>query len=488
MASKHLADFKKENRSFWYIPLVLILIQSLFVFQSFEYIRYEDLAESIRNPFWLQHHTIYDGTSSNVGWYATLLFIYKVFGFHLYTARYYKILVYSAFICTTAFFLKKYFGIKRSRIPLITIGLSPTLLYLNTFQTAFAVDIQYAVIMFGFVLTLSPNKRKNLLTIFGLGALAMWSSMSYPSGLFTLPALALALYFKLRTLALTPKEWLISILVGSVGFIFPFLLMLAYLSDPGRLLNDPVGGQGIFRGSGRVATDFIQFKSHTQDNLADLFLTGITNQFELPHVEFSNLYPIAALAVVFFLSKSLFFQTPKNRPIILVSLILIFSSFIGTGLSSWGLRTNAPSLIGIYGLFTIVWVSYYPKWKVSPANKAVMVMLSFITIHHLLNLYPGYQFVGQPSKVSYQLSNLPASPDKQLNSLVSSVQIRPLTLSCQNNQGQLISCRYQEIYAAVAGACLWNNLPCKSISGYDVKTGNFLKLEPNLWVKYYWAH
>ena len=45
---------------YWSIPMVLMLTQAIFTFKSLNQIRYEELAESVRNAFWLEHHTIYD--------------------------------------------------------------------------------------------------------------------------------------------------------------------------------------------------------------------------------------------------------------------------------------------------------------------------------------------------------------------------------------------------------------------------------------------
>jgi len=55
--------------------------------------QYEELAESVRNPFWLVHHSIYDGISSNIGWYGLMAAYYKIFGFELAGAKVVRFLI-----------------------------------------------------------------------------------------------------------------------------------------------------------------------------------------------------------------------------------------------------------------------------------------------------------------------------------------------------------------------------------------------------------
>jgi len=72
---------------YWLMPLVLTGVLAKLSVASTHQIRYEELAESVRSVFWLDHRMVYDGVYTNVGWYATLLVIYKLFGFSLFTAK-----------------------------------------------------------------------------------------------------------------------------------------------------------------------------------------------------------------------------------------------------------------------------------------------------------------------------------------------------------------------------------------------------------------
>ena len=114
------------DKLFWLVPFVLCILQAWQTYAAWDRIRYEDLAESIRNVYWLEHREIYDGVSSNIGWYAILLFVYKTFGFSLHTAKIVKLALYTLSIFALGWTLKRSLGHKQSLLPLIALGLSPS--------------------------------------------------------------------------------------------------------------------------------------------------------------------------------------------------------------------------------------------------------------------------------------------------------------------------------------------------------------------------
>ena len=81
---------------------------------------YEEIAESIRNVYWLEQYEIYDGVSSNIGWYSLLLLVYNVFSFSLHTAKVVRLALYALAIFSLAWTLKQSLGPKKSLLPLIT--------------------------------------------------------------------------------------------------------------------------------------------------------------------------------------------------------------------------------------------------------------------------------------------------------------------------------------------------------------------------------
>ena len=71
---------RTSDKLFWLVPLTLCILQAWQINTAWDRLFYEDLGESIRNVYWLEHREIYDGVSSNVGWYGLLLIVYKILG------------------------------------------------------------------------------------------------------------------------------------------------------------------------------------------------------------------------------------------------------------------------------------------------------------------------------------------------------------------------------------------------------------------------
>ena len=130
-----MEDFDKEKVikiTYWLTAFIIFTLQLIFTFNSMSQIRYEELAESVRNVYWFQNHIVYDGVSSNVGWYSILALFYKLFGFSLFSAKILRLIISFISIFCLALLLKKYIGTKKAFLPLVAIGLSPTLLFFST--------------------------------------------------------------------------------------------------------------------------------------------------------------------------------------------------------------------------------------------------------------------------------------------------------------------------------------------------------------------
>ncbi len=130
-------------RLYWGVVLFLFFVQLLYALNSQSQIRYEELAESVRNPYWIQNRLVYDGISSNIGWYATLTILYNIFGFSLFIAKFYRLVFHLVSLVCLALVIKKLIPVKKSWLSLLAIGLSPTFLYFNTLQTSYGLDLQY---------------------------------------------------------------------------------------------------------------------------------------------------------------------------------------------------------------------------------------------------------------------------------------------------------------------------------------------------------
>src|SRR3990167_8315260 len=192
---------KNKNISlvYWFIPVGLFLFQLVLTLRSMNQIRFEELMESVTSVYWFAHRSVFYGAYTNVGWYAILLFIYKLFGFTLFTAKYYRLILHLVALFSLAALLRKYLGEKKALIPLIVIALSPTVLFFNTLQATFGTDLQYFPILlywvdrFTFKKTLMEGAKQ-----FFAGAFAMIALMSYPTFVYFLPVLFLFYFIKAK--------------------------------------------------------------------------------------------------------------------------------------------------------------------------------------------------------------------------------------------------------------------------------------------------
>ena len=476
---------------FWVIAASLFLAQLFFTFNSMGQLRYEEVAESIRNVFWLQKSFIYDGISSNVGWYGLLLIVYNIFGFSVNAAKIVRLFLSLISIFSLALLLKKYLGDKAALVPLIAICLSPTMLYFNTLQASFGIDLQYLLICLYLVDSLnSSNKNAFFITESLLWLLAMVAWMSYPSFIFYLPIIGI-LY--LRNLLVIKKRSLVFIhMVFSLTFfILPLLVAFLLISDRNLLIYDHVTRSGIFRGGGTFAPDVQIFFYNFSKLLFDMFIQANSYHFDLYSTEFSGIYPAAA--VIFALIFSIWLAVKKHQ--IRFLLLLIWASilfevlFANLTSGAPGMRRNTSLLAFIYALYTIGWYYLFAKFKANYLRTLGLFILLLIPLHHLL-VFPGnVSHLNDKSPFRYDLfSQIDDNPQKKLDKLVAASQNSEIQFACGYNADKQDQCRYAEIYAAVAGYCYWNHLNCLSVKGYDIKSGNFIYLNPDLWRSYYWDH
>src|SRR5437016_8314247 len=110
------------NAFYWSVPVLLTGVLWVVSSASMHQIRYEELAESIRNPFWLDHRFVYDGISSHVGWYGTLLVFYRLFGFAVFTAKFVRLGFHLIGLYCIAALLRRGLGALSALVPLILIG------------------------------------------------------------------------------------------------------------------------------------------------------------------------------------------------------------------------------------------------------------------------------------------------------------------------------------------------------------------------------
>lgn len=483
---------------YWSIPAFLGLVQLVFTLHSRSQLRYEELAESVRNVFWLEHHTIYDGISSNVGWYGALLLVYKIFGFSLHAAKVVRFALSCVSLVALAAVLARFFGARTASLPLLVVGLSPTLLYFNTLQAQFGIDLQYAPIVLYLVLSLDFSRTwtdagRQLL----LGAVAMIGCMSYPAFAFYLPTLALLYGYGLRQASgfSTSRRVTRSLLLSGCGFVLPLLLAIAFLKQPQLLLLDPVQNSGIFRGgAGALSGSFSAANVVTGVRVAtrDMFYRSGSYYFELASVDFSNYYPVVAIGFVLVTSVAFMAWSRTARLAFLAAWTLLLCTAIVAHVSlsgNPGMRRSTGMLAAIYALLALGWHQVCHGHPLARRLKPAMaVCVALILFHHVTVLQTNYSNL--PTRSPYQYNASPffrtaRTPLESLTTYVQEARSGDLMLRCPDGT---MECRYAEIYAAVAGSCLWNGLRCHQIFGYDERAEQFIPLSIELWETYYWKH
>lgn len=486
-----------KKYSYWLFLLGLFFLQALYTFNSMGQIRYEELAESVRNVFWLQNRLIYDGVSSNIGWYGTLLVIYNFFGFSLHTAKFFRLFLQFISIICLAAILKKFLGTKNSIIPLLTIALSPTLLYFNTLQAQFGIDLQYLPICLYLIMELDRRKKYSLLAKqFLLGVIGMIALMSYPTFIFLIPALTVFYLYKMKQLFRGELIlFLRNILITILSALLPLVSFFFIIENRQLLIYDQTIKAGLFRGAGILYFDFRTLIFNFSHLLSDLFVQANSYYYELATAEFSQIYPIISIITILTISIIFSVYKTKYRIILLVLAVTFIFNILVSGFTfdpsgRPGIRRNTASLAVFYSLFTLTWYFIHSiKWESASLKGVVLIVLLFVPIHHLLAYPLNLSNLSKPSLYQYlHIFNFDQAPQKTLELLVQKVKTEDLKLGCQKDGEGLSYCRYSEIYPAVAGFCRWNNLQCQKVLGYDEKQGIFIPLSPRLWEEYYFEH
>lgn len=488
----------KKAYWFWTLPVLIILLQYIFTINSISQIRYEELAESVRNVYWLEKGLIYDGVSSNVGWYGTILFVYKTFGFSLFGAKFFRLFLSLISLICLAAICKRHLNIKAAAVSLIAIGLSPTLLYFNTLQAQFGIDVQYIFIILFLLSTLSFNQVGiSIFKQFLAWSLAMIAWMSYPTFAFYLPALGIFYLWQLFRQVKIKEINIIAInfLFSLAGFVLPLFLAFTYIKNSNFLIFDPNNKSGIFRGAGSINPDLGLFFNNISRLFNDLFIQSGSYYFEIKSVEFSQIYPVLAVVTVLSVGIILAVKNSKVRlPAILTWITLLLTFFIANFTSDpttgAGLRRNTPILTSFYALYGLTWFYLLGhKWQGIQMRNILMAALLLLPLHHILVIPANLFNLSTPSPYEYShIFKAAGNPEKSFQLLVQNLQREDLKLACKDPDGDLVTCRYVEGYASVAGACLWNNLSCREILGYDDKTSRFIPLTTKLWEDYYFEH
>jgi hypothetical protein len=485
--------------AYWLLPVLLAGIQAWVSWGFCHEIRGEELAESVRNVYWLEHRLLYDGVSSNVGWYATLLLFYKLCGFSLYSAKVVRLIFQLIGLTCAADLLRRNLGAKMAVVPLLLFGLSPTVLYFGAMQTSFGLDFPFAAICLWLLLaSLRPggaNPGGCALAFLG-GLLAMVAALSYPGFLLYFPSFAVVLFCApAGERPATPPDrrarWLRALGV-SAGLVLPFAAALLYVSPARMLLYDPATHSGVFRGGGQIGFDLPTARHSLAVVLRDLFVRGESYYFELHRPEFSGwLAPIGlgwvGLTVAYLGVKRRVSRLAVGAALLLLALNLILPNLSVNGLP--GLRRCTGVIVACFVLFTLAWAYYagpngLSRWR----RRAGMALCLLLPLSSALKLPSLLADASRDSQ--YRVGDwfaLRGTPTASLAYVIDQVD-RGRVLAYYSRDGGVVPCRYQEIYAAVAGSRLWNRQEDAPILARDWRTGQVIRLTPELWTSYYFPH
>jgi hypothetical protein len=474
----------------WLFPLA---VQAAYTLSLRDRLSWEEVG-SLRGALWLHHRTVYDGTSSNVGWYAILEILNRLFGFSLHSGIAFRFAL--AVLSTAALWklLGKYLGAARAVLPYWIITLSPTLLYFNTFNGGYGIDLQFfPIALYGLDRIDYRRSRQAYALEAGQAAASMFAALCYPSVLFYVPALLLTWRIGFRRQK--AERPLRHLAVLAAGFLAPLAFFGMYLRAPRIFFHDPVSGAGVFRGGGGgMAFSVSGLGNALGQTFSDLFVTGASYYYMVPHPDFSDWTGMAALAAA--LLGSLALLGDKNharetRVGLVVFWLIIATSLVLPHLSTSpmsGLRRCTGILAGAYGLFVLLWHgarrNRYRRFLEPLAFTALAVLLS----QHLWNLSPNLQLMRADQPVARERwLAVHESAGESLELWRKEIEAGH-RLNCWEGEMASDTCRYDGIYALLAQDALWNRRPAHPIKAFDRKSRSTVELALGLWESYALPH
>lgn len=448
------------------LVLALLVAQAAYSARSASQLRYEEAAESVRNPLWLSHGLLYDPVSSNVGWYATLLAVYEVFGFSLHAGKIVRVVLQAASLGCATVLLLRALGPRRAWIPLVAFALSPVLLHMNSMQASFGIDAQCVPIC---LLLVCGGGRARAAAGW---ALAMLAWMSFPSMAFALPAIALAHCARPREEAMRTGG------AAAIGFLAPLLLAVSLIPDRGDLLR------GLFRGGGG-GEGMPPALANLRATLGDLVGPGATYHYEVPAGDLFGIVPLfgfaaAAAGAVMVArrgSRTERFAAAGIASALALNLAGILIAHGPPGARRVTVAVTAACALLALGLRFIA-RSSVRGW----IPRVVAGAAAVVPLHHLA-VFPGnLRHVSDPSPYAEPWYASAGTPQATLDRFVDRARGEGLKLGCAEDP----YCRLQEIYAGVAASCRFDDLPCKPVVADDPRVGRDVALSPAIWETGYW--
>jgi hypothetical protein len=477
--------------AYWLLVTALLAAQAAYTLAAGERLLYEEAAEGIRNPYWLEHRLVYDGVSSNVGWYGLLLIAYKTFGFSTAMARYVRLALHVPFLICSASLLERALGPGRAWVALLAIALSPTQLYFNSVGTSYGIDVQLLPVVVFLIVHASNRSGNGRLSMavrqFAIGCVAMFACLAFPSFLVYLPPLLGVYVWRLHN-TFPGARRLYAVGCVAAGFAAPFAAALIYLKNRAAFLSDPAAaGAGVFRGGGSALTLDLRNVQHSIASVAhDLWVSGSTYYFTIPRVEFSGVLGVLATAGIM-VGAVVASRTSQRRTLALAGVLCLLSlaapAFAG-GLP--GLRRSTGFISGFYVVLICVWGM--PAMSAGASRIAVQLgrfACLLLVVHHLAAYEPNRRHLVSVNGMGREeWFNQFGSPDESIKRWALDWALKGRPLDCRG----FSTCRYSEVYPAVAGYLEWNGLGKAEVLAVDPGSSHIIRLSPLFWDRHLLDH
>lgn len=459
------------RRAYWFLPIILFILQLIYLRASVTTFKLEEFFD-IRGSYWFHNRLVFNGGFAQVGWYAPMAVLYNIFGFSFELGKIFKSFLYLVSLLSLASILKKYLGAKRAIIPLLTVGLSPTLLFYTTVHVPWGVDLSYLPVCLYLVLSDDRWLKKFFGREVLLGAISVVAWFSYPTFFFYLPFIFI-LYLRRRNEA-----------VKKLALVFTFFLtvfsIILWVGNRQTLIFDPNFKRGLFTGNGELSLNPAIWAGNIGFLTSDLFVRAKSYYFEVAAVEFSNFYPILGLLAIAVIS---YLKFKKYRLQIGFLSLALVGSLIVTNLTGpptlGGVRRNTPVLVSIYLFFIFAWYLISKEKKFKIPRKFLAALMLLILVHHMI-VYPvNLERLRRGSKFAETFWFARNGSYKEtLNNYLETINKQDLVFSCVDSLGRDTYCTQLSIvYGTIKAACLWNHLSCYDILSYDLARNGVVKLD-----------
>jgi hypothetical protein len=464
---------------------VLFAAQAAYMFAGFERLWYEELAEGMRNPFWLDHRAVYDGASTNISWYAMVLVTCKAFGFSPYAGKYVRLALHLLFLICTGLLLARWLGVRRAWLPLIATALSPTLLYFNSLAFPCGIDVQLCPLVLWLTLRAAEGDARagrSAAFEFALGFVSMVASLAYPTFLTYLPIVVAALIFYRvrRRDGRLPRSLGRTAAWTCAGFAAPLAIALAYLRDIRPFVADPIANHtGVFRGGGNAVTlDPVEFVHGIAAVLRDLFIRGSSYYFAVPRVEFSGPIGVAAAWGILIAAIVVAWNRRAWRAPLVFAGLLCLSAIAVPSLSRQlpGLRRSTGVISGAYMLSAVVWAVPGDVGLRRAAVWAGKLACLLLVVHHVLAFMPNLRYLqNETRKMNDPWFYAYGAPHVSIRTWAREWVLHGKALACPAQP-----CRFSEIYPAVAGYLESNGVEEPAVMAVDPRSGEIRRLNIRL--------